>query len=422
MFQSCLVILVAFLLAGQMVVYRRAFFASPISTFTMFALLYLGVGGLLTQYVLDFVLANPLPQRILDQYSYYWCGTLAMLMLLSQMRLRTAGDTGFSGFEVRISPPGRLIIRCWAVLMLVVGAYLAHATAGSNGFEDRLGGYAAYEGAAAVVPIETIFAIGLVFSYLRYLETERLTAFIPPFFIALPILYTGSRNFLFQMFFVLIALSLSKPGRGRQVSFFVIVLLSLAFSWAFLTLGDGSEIDAALVFYRLFAELGHTTVAGLYSFQYAIHADNYNSVLHYAPVVNKFIHLLGAAGNEPYFAKYINDAFIQYHFDMSANFLAEGFYYAGPFGVLVHLTAVGLILFAVSRGQNGGLFTNLLAFLFIAYARNMVRGSFMDIASSVAVYAIFGTIFAMLFCRVNRRRLVTTAPPEAAGNVALGPL
>jgi hypothetical protein len=303
---------------------------------------------------------------------------------------------------VHISSTGKLVVHGWTLVMLLVGAYLAHATAGSNGFEDRLGAYDAYQSAISVVPVETIFAIGFVLAYLRYLETNTLLVFVPLLFIALPTLYTGSRNFLFQVFFVLIALSASRQGRGKQAGIFVSILCALAFSWAFITLGDGSEIDAALVFYRLFAELGHTTVAGLYSYHYAINADSYNSLLHYVPIINKFLHGIGVADNETYFAKYINEEFIKYHFDMSANFLAEGFFYAGEYGVIIHLAIVAAILALVSYLAQGGIFMNILAFLFVAYSRNMVRGSFVDISGSVLIYALFGVIFVRFFCSVTR--------------------
>jgi hypothetical protein len=414
MLDSVIVCAALALLAGQIATRPRAFFTSPISVFALFTLLYLGIGGLLTQYVLDFVLANPLPNRVLQEYSYYWGGALLAFALLSQLHLRDTNRSTFSEFAVTISPVGKLVVHGWTLLMLFVGAYLVHATAGSNGFEDRLGGYDAYQTAASAVPVETIFAIGLVFAYVRYLETDSLFVFVPPLLIALPTLYTGSRNFLFQVFFILIALSVSKQGRGKQVGAFVFILFALAFSWAFITLGDGSEIDAALVFYRLFAELGHTTVAGLYSYQYAINADSYNSLLHYVPIINKVLHMVGVADSETYFAKYINESFIQYHFDMSANFLAEGFFYAGKYGVIVHLTVLGLVLALISRFGRAGPFMNILAFLFVAYSRNMVRGSFMDVSASVLVYAVFGLLFVYSCCRFVRREGVPNPPPAKA--------
>lgn len=248
--------------------------------------------------------------------------------------------------------------------------------------------------------LNSILYILLIIYALRIFTYNNLLFFALLVLALVPLVH-GSRNLMFALLWINFFLYLSSRDKLTYKVFFHPAMLGILFlsgMWFFLRF-PGLEIGVVAIVYKFFAEAGNTAVSLAALIDFPSTSNESDSLGHLLEMLLPFSKPINK--NE-YFAHVINNEIIQAPYSLSANFLAEFYYYFGFLGFLV-LPFYIIILGKLFESKK--LFFFIWSISIVCVMRVAIRGSLIEANSSAFSYAAIIYAIIILF---GPRRIKTT--------------
>lgn len=248
--------------------------------------------------------------------------------------------------------------------------------------------------------LNTILYLLLVIYALRIYRYNYIL-FVALLFLSLVPLVHGSRNLTFALLWVNLFISLSKKDQLDYRVFLHPAMLGIIFlsgMWFFLRFPD-LNVGLVTILYKFFAEAGNTAVSLAALLDNSLRVNEQNSLMHLTIMLLPFLKVINT---NDYFAHIINDKIIQAPYSLSANFLAEFYYYfdfIGFFILPIYLLVLSILL------ERKYLFLYIWSISSVCVMRVAVRGSMIEAFASAFTYAALIYLLVLLFGVSMRREL-----------------